>query len=527
MYSNIDPNTLSDFSNEAMTQYTTMGNKVQLYLYSPHNLPSQVLRSYVYQFNPAFVDALAHTPCMTFEQAVSPNNIGAIPGARTAIMPDSEGKVADTSNWNNVWTFVLILDLQQAAFNGVFAPSTRKIAAGYVSGEPGMMDPYGHFTPNMNALLVFTHVTNLSVRRSFNPNARTLDGMAIYPDTMDYAGEIIPALYKEDMFIGTPREIAQQRLGVPSDGFTNYNKLSLSNVRDGVNTRTIKNELKSPTVQLSQLMNAIDAGVDQANSGEQVYDRMKSVDEHMNQTDVAINTVVNNLSSSQSLDIVTGIDTSAPITLSQLAEMYPSLEIIPFQIRRPDIFGWDVANQTGMNSSGIMNPIMSPKQEFSSLAASVIQGICSSLNIATVAFSYRWVDGDGIVSGKMEAFNLHMFTLMVPRTQNVERQIADRMKMYLDNQLFETIHECCGEFEMNCLCDMAGTILIDLRLYACPDAQDGAFFQTDAKLGGIVNPMIGTLPIINNNAISFANLATDIVGREFAKQDFPNSQQFM
>ena len=526
MYSNINPSTLNDFSSEMMSFSNVDDNKVHLYLYSPHNMPSQVLRSYVYQFNPNFVDALSQTSAMSLEQAVSPMNIDNIPGAKTAIMPDAEGKVADTSNWNNMWTFVLVLDLRQAAFNGLTAPSTRKIAAGYVSGEAGTRDVFGNFIVNPNALLVFTHVTNLNTRRSYNPHARSIDGLAVYPTTMDYAGEIIPALYREDMFIGTPRDIAAQKLGKPEEGFINFNQLSLSNVRDGAATRTISNELKSPLVQLGQLMQAVDCGIDQSRVATPVYDRMGSADDRMNPTDAALATVVNNLPSSQTLDIVTGIDTGSPVTIGQLNAMYPHMDVFPFALRRPDVFGWDIANQTALNPSGAIGAIMSPKQQFSSLASSVVQGICSSLNIATVAFSYRWVDGDGIVAGKLDAFNLSMFNLMIPRAPEAERQIADRMKMYLDQQLFNIIHDCCGEFELNCLCDMAGTILIDLRLYSYPDPQDGAYFHTDAKLGGIVNPMIGNIQVINNNTIGFSNMASDLIGREFAKQDFPNSQPY-
>lgn len=528
--STINPNTLNDFSQGLYAGGALPGihqNRIMLFLYSPHVLPDQVLRSFRYSFTPDFVDALSDASKMnTLEYAVGKERLKQLPGGLTAIMPDSEGKVADTQNWNNVWTFTLVLDLQQASFNGIIAPSTRKIASGYVVGEPGCNDPCGNFLLNDNAILVFTHVTNLNIRRSFNPNLSSKDGYAAYPDTMDYASESVPMFYNEDMFLGSPRELLKENYNAGT-GLMDYSKLNLTHVKDGGATRAIKNEMKAPKAQLSHIMRAIDCGLDQAGAGDGVHDKLRaSSDEYIAPVDMAMNTVVDNLSTANMFDIVTGIDTSHPESIGQLKLIYPNLEVYPYQIRQATTFGWDVASQVAQNYSGGVNAIMSAKQQFSSLAATVIQSICSALGIATVAFSYRWMDTDGFVAGKHEAFQLSKFDLMVPRP-GMETSIASQMKMYLDDQLFDIIHACCGEFEINALCDMAGTNLIDLRLYWYEDNQDGGYFQTDAKLGGIINPMVGTIQTINSNANALTDLSTNLIGREFARQDFPTSTPYM
>ena len=528
--STINPNTLNDFSNEIYmgNQLSSInGNRVMLFLYSPHVLPQQVLRSFTYSFTPDFVDALSQAKNVsTLEKAVAKSNLQNIPGGLTAILPSSEGAMADTSNWNNVWTFTLIIDMQQASFNGIPTPATRKIASGWIVGEPGCNDQFGNFAINQDAILVFTHVTNLNVRRSFNMNNASRDGYSFYPTTMDYASESVPMFYNEDMFLGTPREMLKEQYNSPN-GIMNYNSLNLSHVKEGHPTRAITNELKAPKAQLSHIMKALDCGLDQASVGDAVHDKIhSSADDYVAPVDSAMNTVIDNLGTSNMFDIVTGIDTSRSFSMAQLQMMYPNMEVYPYQIRNQNTFGWDVAPQVAQNYSGAMNVVMSPKQQFSSLASTVIQSICSALGISTVAFSYRWMDSDGFIAGKNEAFQMTKFDLMVPRPAEAAN-IANRMKMYLDDQLFEIIHACCGEFEIHALCDMAGTNLIDLRLYWYPDNQDGAYFQTDAKLGGIVNPMVGNLQTINSNALALADVAQNLIGREFAKQDFPTSTQYM
>lgn len=539
MYDNqINPYTLNGFTQDSMVAnaYSPVNsNRVLLFLYAPHVMPNQVLRSHMYQFTPDLVDALYNAQqTMSLEQAVSPLNLSRLPGGMNAIMPDAEGKIADTENWNNVWTFTLVIDLQQSTFNGLISPTTRKIASGFIYGEAGTQNVYGNldhtahpFILNGQAILVFTRVTNVNVRQSFNPHARTIDGIVAYPTAMEYVNEVIPTYYHEDMFIGTPSELMEQKFTSPT-GFMDYNKLNLANIKEGMPTRGIKNELKSPAVQLSRLMKSIDAGIDSIGAGDGIRSEISTNpdDRITNPVDLALNTTIANATATNILDTITGLDTSKPHSMQELMDLYPYMEVYPFTYHDSTSFNWDIAPQVEYNTAGTLCTVMHPKQQFSSLASNVVQAIIASSGIATIAFSYRWYDGDGVVAGKNDAFNLTRFDLMVPRSPEMTKSIAETVKSYLDHQLFEVIHACCGEFEINVLADAVGTVLVDLRLFNIPSAQDGGFYQTDAKLGGIVNPLIGTINTINSNATSLADTTQSLIGRTIAKQDFPTSTQY-
>ena len=521
----INQNTLNDFT-RAMSPngFSFDGGHASLYIYSPKPIPTQVLRSYTYQFKPDFIDAVTNDGYMTLQHAVAPGSH--VPNVNQAILPDSEGRVADLTTWNNLWTFTLIVDEAQQTYANITPPKVRLIASGYFMDEPGTM-VFGEFKPNPNAILVFTHVTNIGVRLGTSIKGGAVDGMHVTPSTWDFAGESIPIFYKDNMYLGTPADIlSESKKSNLYGGFSSYEDMNLSNVKEGQGLKAIKSDLKAPKAQLNQIMEGIEFGIENTKINNPVYDTMSSNDDYIDPVNRSIDRTINELTGSNYIDFNRKFKVNKPISFGELANIYPNINVFPSLIRQGNGYGWDVASQVGMNNAGVVGPIVTPKQMFSSLASSVIQSVCSALGIATVAFSYRRIDGDGFMSGKQEAFQLCQFGLMVNRTnEQVLQEYAHRLKMYLDAQLFEVIHDNCGDFEINAMCDAAGTVLIDLHLYDFPDTQDGSYYQSESKLGGILNPAVCTQGIINNNVNQLCNMVSTICGRTFADQLYNSPQQ--
>lgn len=518
----INQNTLNDFTKvSGLNETSFKSGTVKLYVYSPKSMPHQVLRSYTYQFTPDFVDAVTQTGYTNLSQAVGPGS--RTPNVNKTILPDSEGRMVDLSNWDNLWTFTMIIDDQQTQYANITPPRIRLIASGYFMDEPGTVS-MGSFLPNPNAILVFTHVTNIAIRQNCRSLGGAVDGLFVGPQTYDFAGESVPIFYNENMYLGTPSEILKESQEVAgTQGFSSYESMNLSNVKEGQGMRAIKSDLKAPRHQLTEIMSGLDSGIDQVAVTTPVYDTMSSNDDYIDPVNRAMSYAVNTMPNSVYTNFNRQLDVSKPISMGELMQSYPNLNIFPTLVRAGKNYGWDVAHQVGINTQGTMGPIITPKQVFSSLASSVVQSVCSALGIATVAFSYRWIDGDGFVTGKQEAFQICQFGLMVNRTnQQVLEQYTHRLKSYLDTQLFEVIHDNCGDFEINVLCDAAGTVLIDLNLYCFPDNQDGSYFQTDSKLGGILNPLVCNQNILNNNVNQLCNTAANICGKTFANDLYNN-----
>ena len=520
----INQNTLNDFTRvTSPNEMSFSSGHVKLYVYSPKAMPHQVLRSYTYQFTPDFVDSITQGSYTNLHHAVGTGSH--VPNINQTILPDSEGKMVDLSNWDNLWTFTMIVDDRQTQYANIQPPRVRLIASGYFMDEPGTIS-MGNFLPNPNAILVFTHVTNIAIRQNSRSLGGAQDGMFVAPSTYDFAGESVPIFYNQDMYLGTPSEILKESKSVAgTSGFSSYEDMNLSNVKEGQGMRAIKADLRAPRFQLSEIMSGLDDGIDRVEINTPVYDTMTSNDDYIDPVSRAIDGAINAMPNSVYTNFNRQFDVSKPISMGELIQMYPDLNIFPTLIRQGNNYGWDVAHQVGVNQAGTMGPIVTPKQMFSSLASSVVQSVCSVLGIATVAFSYRWINGDGFVAGKQEAFQICQFGLMVNRTnQQVLEQYTHRLKMYLDTQLFEVIHDNCGDFEINVLCDAAGTVLVDLHLYCFPDNQDGSYFQTDSKLGGILNPVVCNQNIINNNVNQLCNTASKICGRTFANEMYNNQQ---
>ena len=113
------------------------GPKVELELFSPKRLPTQVLRSYVYDITPEFLDHVFNSGAASMQEAIAPNGAKNNPAVSTAMMPIDQGLILDTNEISNTWSFVLIIDTDPMS-NGIrhAAPSTktRFIASGYVAG---------------------------------------------------------------------------------------------------------------------------------------------------------------------------------------------------------------------------------------------------------------------------------------------------------------------------------------------------------------------------------------------------------
>lgn len=519
----IAQSTLNDFTknkwNPGMSETALDTDSAKLFIYSPTTIPDQVLRPYVYSFTSDFIDTVSSNT-MTLEQMTGKMGGRSVPGLNSVILPDADGRVTNTSSFCQLWTFTLIIDYHQTQVGSSGVPHLKLIASGYFSEEPGTRGYAGEFKLNPNAVMMFTHTTTVTMRQAVYASQAASDGLVVVPSSKDYAGESVPIFYNESMYLGTPSELLKSALASPVTGCIDYNDMDLSQTKEGQGMKSIDTDLKSPKAQLSDIMKGLDAGIDHVDVNGPVFDSMMTHDDYIDPVQRSISYAVNALPSSKSINFNRGLDTSRSITLSELTFKFPNIEVYPSIIRGNGISGWDVASQVATNQLGQVAPILSNRQIFSALTSMTVQSICATLGIATIAFSYRWLDGDGISAFKNEAFQIVNFGFIVNRSQAVTQQTLNRFKDYLDNQLFEVIHDNCGEFEVNVLCDAAGTVLVDLHLYNYPTPQDGSYYQTDSKLGGILNPMVNNLVGINHNVNQIYNAALSISGKHFSDQTF-------
>ena len=481
-------------------------SRVVLYAFMPMTIPTQVARPFVYQFTPDFIDSIKTQPSLEF--AVSKGNLALSESAKKSILPDDTGVILNTVTLQSQWTFVLLIDTTPETHGTILVPGIRQISMGYFTDEP--IDMAGN--PNPMATMIFTHNSVTFIRPSRGPMT-PVDGRVVYnTQDVDYASESINMLYDNKMLLGTPKEILEMSARAAQNGFMDYSALDISSMKAGDSIKAIDTADKAPKHLLSDILRSVDNGLDSTISEEPVLSKFSDPNDMYLPPNIrAMETTVANMPSGHVVDIQTGLDTTRPVTMAELCTKFPNVLIQPFRVNVQNGYGWDVAQQATYNSNGNLAPIMSIRNQLSYLCSTVIQAVCSQLGVTTVGFSYRWLDGDGFVAGKNEAYQLIAFNLAIPRPDCVTESAALRFKMTLDDQLFDVIHSLAGEFELHVMADMGGNILINLKLYNFPDAQDGAYYQTTARLGGMVNPLIGTVEIINNNVVQLNNAMQSLI----------------
>ena len=516
---NIDPNSFNDFNRMAFqnTQFTS-NDEVVMFLYRPYVSPVQVSRPFVYQFDPEFIDSVKAAP--TLEYGVSPDGIRSTSVYR-AILPDSEGMVLNTSTLDQTWSFVLIINQGAKNMGAITMPGFRKIAMGYVIGEP--INPLTN-THNPDAVFVFTHCNCRNVSRRVGMNS-SLDGITDYTSqNVDYVNESTGMLYDQNILLGTPKEVMGYAMSDEAKltGIMDYSPLQLSNVKIGQkDTKAINDDIKAPRHQLADIMKAIDNGIDHGQEGTPTLHRFMDNDDlysndgsSLSRAAIAQNTAYNNMPSGSYLSFVTGLDTSSPKTFGELDIMFPNLYVHQFNIKRDNGYGWNVAEQAGISNNGKIAPIMSARNQMSYLASMVVQAICGELGIAQVAFTYVSRLPNSL--DHTPVWNMADFQLIIPRANEIVVEQAERFKKYVQNELGNVIMAIAGDFGISVMANMGGDVLINLELFNFPDPADGTYYQTSARFGGLMNPMIGTHQIINNNVMQLSNMTNSLVSNAFA-----------
>jgi len=506
---NIPQSTLND-ANKLYVQgmnFVPDGSQAILYLFSPQYMPEQVVHTYQYQLNEDFLNNVL-SPGGTMEQNVANGKDKSI---KQAIMPAAGGLVVDTQNFNSMWSFVLIID--------AIAPTRtiRQLAIGYVYDQP--ISDTGAI--NQNATLVFTRTAIKHIRGSVGYNAPG-DRMCVFSTSnLDYTNRAASVFYNDQAFVGAPKDLMLHKLTEQDSGYApaDYSDLSLNAMGTAQrDTKILNVDNNSPMAMLSEITGAIDKCGQGVNRNDTVISRLMQQGEDPGKTPVEqmITKAADQMPGAIGLQVTTGLDTSVPMTLGMLQMQYENLRVYPHRVRVGSAYGWDRLAQTQMGSNGVQVATMSPKLQMSFMVGAAIQSICNSLSIADMSFHYHVLAQDTMFggNGRQEYFRFLEFQTFVPRSQDALTVISGYASNLLKSHIFEVIDTVSEEYMVNVVAHMNGDILVDLRLAEFPDPGDGTWYQTSARLGGIMNPAIGTVDIIASNGNSLYNATEALAGAQ-------------
>lgn len=471
----------------------------KLYLFTPRQLPVQVLRPHAYSFSDRFIDSIQDT---STHMQLLPNIFNQPEGP--VIAPTSTGIPLDLNAINSCYSFVLIIDTKpNARLGGMLSTlaETRQILIGFVASSD---EPYNRLTNtiNPNAVLNFTHASTVRLTNSFGSTGGEKNiHVANYTD---YVNELTGQQTNNDMFLAAPGELVSANIGDTGEVLDAAN-ICVSNARFGEDSMSIDGTLKSPVCHMSKLCSALEDSVTQASALNSTHDIM-SVDSGLDQYGSAKSYFKNNVPNTNAITPMQGFNPNRPITIGNLDLMFGgSLVVKTYEV--PTTSQWDVYPQD----------LCTTKNAMSSFASMTISAVATACALAHVVFRYASWTKDTFMGNTSGTWNIMgCSTLVDVPDPNKQLNMLNKFKQMLEIQLFPTLLQVYGDFDLMCYVNVGGEVLVDLNfLDMNPSYQGVGFFETNTRLGGMLNPLLADRATLANNAININKLANTYIDKEF------------
>lgn len=505
---------LQEVSKEQATYGDYQEAKATLHLFSPKVLPAQVLRPYVYNFTPKFVDDVMSITGGSLQAAVAPMGAGIISDSvNQAILPDVNGVLLDTYTINNQWSFVLILDdspINRGMRNAMPGPTVRMVCTGYTNTEP--INPLTG-TLNPNAVLIFTNtavtyltsdVGQFGTQRKYQCSTNS-----------DFVGELNAQLSNEPLFIGTPGDIAANVTTVMGENgepevIGDYGSMALSNEKVDTPSRSVSTTLSSPKHQLGAIMASVDGAINSVDN----HDWLRSsiiAETPDNHYDVAKNYFKQNAPGSNNSLPKIGLDTSRPLTISEVEFHYGVINVGLHRV--PNESTWGVSPQD----------TQTVRNQMSSMIAASISSYLPGCCLSDIAFRYcSWTRADMFSTVNNGVWQIMQYHNLINVTPQEEKSNIQTFQSVCETQLFPILKSVHGEFDLMVYCNSAGEIVVDL-LYLDDRNQlnpGEGFYETNSRLGGLTNPMVAGFDNINHNVTQLHGITDILIGKKLGPGQF-------
>ena len=493
----------------AAAQVVDSGKRAMLYVFTPTIIPSQFLRPYQYNFNGNLVDEIV-TAKERLNCAVAPNGLGLSSDlVNKSILPTASGIPIDTTGLQTQYTFVLVADTSPSVSTrrSALSPTTRLIATGFCTDEPINMHSIDK-SINPSAILMFTKTNTSYISPTMGSFG--IENKVSSASDLDVVNEMNGLLANQDLFLATPQDIRSTVFsgGVNSDGtiMGAYGELCLNNVKQNESGKLISGALKTPKIQLGQIMQALDRSIDYTTALNDGFSSNIGPDVMPDMAETARSAFDQNVAGSRQPLPRSGIDTSRPISMADLVYMFPNLDIIPIEI--PLASAWDSTPQDAMTARNSM----------SSMLSASLSNLVPSCGLADIMFrysSYATV-GPSVTTSQYGVWKIDKYDMLVPCPQHKEESAVITFQNYFEMELAPILKVVRGDFDLFAYVDVMGYILIDLVFkddHLTMNQYEG-FYETSSRLGGLLNPMVADLGVLNHNAIQLDTLVTDTIDKK-------------
>lgn len=467
-------------------------------VFTPRKHNTTIIRPHVFNFNESMVGELLES---RGDAAIVSTFQGGNGALRHAIVPDSNGVMLDTYNFDSYWSFILIVDVAATALIDTTygGPRNRTVLTGYFIDEPFLPHTLmsANPVPNLGAGILFTQKSMIALQNISGPNSRVISTIGANIDLIPQAMSVL--VPEGDQMLLTDTGSIAKNTSFDQNGNERYLNKGPSYINNFTKAHANPRMLNSPRHQLIGLVNAIHDGMIQA---EHECDNSVSVGmgydqdiPYKFQDYVTRQTHVHN-----GLGVTIGsgqVDPCVPQTFGELSNQWPDLSVDPCHI--PSVPQYDVSGQEDISVRNTM----------SSLITSVITGLATEHKLASIAFRYTTFTPNQVVNATQGQWAIEGATPIVFTTEVDFGREIDMFRMNLESSLFPTVMDLGGHFDLMVSFDMANSTLVDLHYLDDVDNVN-AFYEHHNRLGGLAAPNIGNDAIYNRNTDQYTVLLGDL-----------------
>lgn len=513
----------SNLNNFATESINTAGaislntNNAYLFVYSPRVHTPQYRRSNLYNFNNEFLslanDFAYGAKVGEIQNIKAHSMLRNNPLATGAIKPSAVGSKVEVSYFDEMWSFMLVIDILKGtpignmSFSNIF--DKRIIIIGYVNDEP--INPVSHgngHSLNPNAILIPTHrtvVSQIPTISGFGIQGRT----HVDTDKDVVNGEILTYTNTEDPILMSPDNLVNSiSFGEGSSVFISEDAgtgdLSINYAGNStLNTRTVGSSINAPRYHLSNLLFGTSYAINQVKEipSESIFDESE-----MSKPELFQNILGDSLRQlsdpSRGIESFSSSRTEASIMMSDLMMKYPNMQVTDCRI--PKISTWDASDQRDATVYNIA----------SALVSSSLPAIMSGQAISQIAFRYcslvvnpNYFNG-AAGSDFTEAQELYSMATFVPMDNGTMKSKFVMFMQALKDTVFPAVLDMGGHFDLTIHASVAGVTLIKLHFLddGLSNANHSEVYESTSSLGGIISPTVGSKNEYTHNVSQISNL---------------------